>query len=263
MNDVVVQVRSLAQQAGAPLAAIAATICALELLVIRRALSERGVFAWSVLRDEWGPMRPLASLVFSDSGILVLISLQLASALALPFTAHAPHLIAAAPAWIAAATTLLIAVRFRGTYNGGSDSMLLVVLGAHAAIRTWPGTSIAQGAATYVIVQLALSYFVAGVAKLGDPAWRTGKALAILVTLPQYRVPPSIAALLSRPSLGWLATMGMLALECAFPIALLDPRAALVFAAAGALFHATNAGVFGLNRFWWAWLAAYPFLLAR
>ncbi|HEY4182611.1 MAG TPA: hypothetical protein VGM90_37520 [Kofleriaceae bacterium] len=257
------QLRSLAEQAGAPLAAIAATICALELLVMRRALSERGVFAWSVLRDEWGPLRPLASLVYAESGILVVIALQLASALALPFTAHAPHAIAAAPAWIATIATLLISVRFRGTYNGGSDSMLLVVLGAHAVIRTWPGTSIAQGAATYVIAQLVLSYFIAGVAKLGDPAWRTGRALAILVTLPQYRVPPAIANALSRPSIGRIATLGMLALECAFPLALLDSRAALVFVAAGGLFHAMNAEVFGLNRFWWAWLAAYPFLLAR
>jgi hypothetical protein len=259
----VTEIQSLALQAAAPLAALATVICALELILVRRAWSERGVFAWSVLRDEWGPLRPLAGLAFSSTGFLVVLALQLASALALPFTAHAPPAVAAAPAWIAAATALLISVRFRGTYNGGSDSMLLLVLGAHAVIRTWPGTAIAQGAATYVIAQLALSYFVAGVAKLGDPKWRNGQALAVLVTLPQYRVPASIASALSRPALGRLATLGMLGLECAFPIALVDHRAALVFVAGGALFHATNAAVFGLNRFWWAWLAAYPFLLAR
>lgn len=259
----IAQLHSLALQAAAPLASVATVMCALELLAMRRAWSERGVFAWSVLRDEWGPLRPVASLAFSETGFLVVLALQLVSALALPFTANAPHVIAVTPAWIAAATTLLVSVRFRGSYNGGSDSMLLIVLGAHAVIRTWPGTAIAQGAATYVIVQLALSYFVAGVAKLGDPTWRNGGALAVLVTLPQYRVPSSIARALARPAIGKMATLGMLALECAFPIALLDPRAAIVFAAAGTLFHATNAAVFGLNRFWWAWLAAYPFLLAR
>ena len=49
--------------------------------------------------------------------------------------------------------------------------------------------------------------------------------------------------------------------ELLFPLALLDAgylKAALVIAG---LFHLVNGCVFGLNRFLWIWIAAYPSLL--
>ena len=86
-------------------------------------------------------------------------------------------------------------------------------------------------------------------------------ALPILVRLPHYRVPPSAAALLSRPAIARSAAWGMLAFECAAPIALVDPTVCLVWLAAGAGFHLVNAVSFGLDRFLWTWLAAYPALI--
>jgi uncharacterized membrane protein len=80
------------------------------------------------------------------------------------------------------------------------------------------------------------------------------------VRLPHYGVPPSLIAILTsrvaRP-----ASFAMLAFECSFPIALVDVRACVVMLAIAAVFHLTNAVVFGLNRFLWAWLAAFPALL--
>ena len=234
-------------------AALATTVAALELIVIHRAFGETGVYRWSTLRREApSALRAPTDLVFSTTGTLVLLLVQLASGLALPFTTCA-----VAP-WLAFATTLLIAIRFRGSYNGGSDSMLLVVLLALAVART--DDRFALAALGYAAAQLVLSYAIAGWAKLRDPQWRTGTALYVLVRLPQYGVPPRlVTALTSRAARP--ASFAMLAFECAFPLALVDARVCIVALAIAALFHLTNAIVFGLNRFLWAWLAAFPALL--
>jgi hypothetical protein len=49
----------------------------------------------------------------------------------------------------------------------------------------------------------------------------------------------------------------VIAFECAFPLALIDAR---LLSLLGIAFHVVNARVLGLNRFLWAWLAAYPAL---
>lgn len=232
------------------LAAIAVAIAALELLVVRRALADDGVFAWPILRRDFASPW-IADLVFAYRPTLAILALQLAAALALPWIDHP------APAWIAFATTLAIAVRFRGTYNGGSDSMLLVVTLSLAVARTWPEH--ARIALGYCAAQLVLSYVIAGVAKLGDAAWRSGRALTILVDLPQYRVPRRIAAVV-RP-LSRIGCWTILAWEIGFPVVVVNMTACTIMLAIGAAFHVANAVVFGLNRFVWAWLAAYPALV--
>lgn len=239
--------------------AIAAAIAALELVRVRRALADTGVFAWPVLRRELAgaprALRALADALLSYRGTLVVLALQLGGALALPWLAHP------APAWLVFATSLAIAVRFRGSYNGGSDSMILIVALAVALARTAPGSRLAVAGLAYAAAQLVLSYFIAGVAKLADPAWRRGTALPIVVRLPQYQVAPAAQAVLSRPTVARLAGWAMLGFECGFPLALTDRTACLVLLTTGAGFHLTNAVVFGLNRFLWAWLAAYPALV--
>lgn len=231
------------------LAGLAVAIAALELLVARRALSDDGVFAWPILRRD---VAPWLGIVFAYRPTLVVLALQLAAALALPWLDHP------APAWIAFATTLAIAVRFRGSFNGGSDSMLLVVTLSLAVAQTWPEH--ARIAITYCAAQLVLSYLLAGVAKLRDPAWRSGHALAILVELPQYRVPRSLASIVTR--LSRIGSWAILAFEIAFPLAFASSLACTILLAIGAVFHIGNALVFGLDRFLWTWLAAYPALVA-
>jgi len=237
--------------------AVAAAVAALELLVVRHAFADTGVLAWPVLRRELAgaprAIRALADRVLSYRGTLALMLLQLAAALALPWIDHP------APAWIVLATTLAIAIRCRGSYNGGSDAMLIIVALAVALARTAP--SLARAGLAYAAAQLVLSYFVSGIAKLQDPTWRTGRALPILVRLAHYGVPRRAAALLSRPTLARAAAWLMLAFECSAPIALVDPTICAAWLAVGAAFHLVNAMVFGLDRFLWTWLAAYPALV--
>jgi hypothetical protein len=230
----------------ARLTALAAALAALELLVVRRAFSDTGVFAWSILRRDYAGSW-LADRLFSYRATLALLVTQLAAAVALPWFPLG--------AWIVFATSLAISVRCRGSFNGGSDSMLLVVTLALALAHTFPAH--ADLAMSYCAIQLALSYVIAGLAKLRDPAWRTGRALAILVALPQYRVPPGLARIAG--SLTRIGSYAILAFELAFPLAFTS--AAPIVLTVGAAFHMANALVFGLDRFLWTWLAAYPALL--
>lgn len=155
--------------------------------------------------------------------------------------------------WLSLALALLQAVRFRGNFNGGSDAMTLVVLLGLALARTpWLRPQIGLG---YIAAQLVLSYFLAGVYKLRGADWRDGSALPALLRLPQYRAQLVLPAWLAR----W-SGYAVIAWECAFPLAFLDRRLALGAMALGIGFHAFNAAVLGLNRFLWAWLAAYPAL---
>ena len=49
--------------------------------------------------------------------------------------------------------------------------------------------------------------------------------------------------------------------ELAFPLTLLTQTTLIMGLAVAATFHFANAGLFGLNRFFWIWLAAYPSIL--
>ena len=240
--------------ATAWLAAIATAVAALELMRVHRAFESGGVFRWATLRRDFAGaprfVRAVADVLFGARGTWALLVVQLAAAIALPLVAHP------APAFVALGCALAIAIRFRGSYNGGSDAMLVVVLlGLGIARAGWPRVGLA-----YIAAQLVLSYVLAGFAKLRDPRWRDGSAFEVLAALPAYAVPPAIARLLARPAIGRAAAYATLAFECGFPLALLDPRVATVMLAIGAGFHLANAIAFGLNRFLWTWLAAYPAL---
>lgn len=248
-----------ATTATAVLVGVAAAIAALELLVVRAALGEGGRLRWASARRELAgaprPVRALADACFGGRRTVALAGLQLAAAVTVPWLTHP------APAWLLAAACLALSIRFRGAYNGGSDAMLLVVALALALARTAPGTALGRAGLAWAAVQVVLSYFVAGVAKLGDRRWLDGRAMPFLVRLPHYHVPAWAQALLSWRPAALGAAWAMLGFELVAPAALVDRRLALGVIGFGAAFHLANALVFGLNRFLWTWLAAYPALL--
>ncbi len=144
-------------------------------------------------------------------------------------------------------TTWLIAVRWRGTFNGGSDCMTFQILAACFVASIFNGHAQVQTAALFYIgAQVLLSYFVAGVAKLREPEWRNGHSLAQFLGR-------------SRPLrlLSWL-TIGF---ECAAPLCLLSPAICAAYLATALAFHVLNFYFFGLNRFVFVWAAGYPALL--
>jgi hypothetical protein len=158
-------------------------------------------------------------------------------------------------------SSLLLFSRFHGPYNGGSDRMGLLLLFGLWMTHVLPEPAWRAAALGYVAVQLVASYLLAGVVKVVEPSWRNGQALSDAFAFSIYPVSADLRALAQRRSLLAVAGWGVMLFELAFPFALLDPHAlqgALLFALT---FHLTNAALFGLDRFVWVWLAAYPTLL--
>ena len=113
------------------------------------------------------------------------------------------------PVWIESLllmSSILLIKRFHGPYNGGSDTMSILLLlclwGSHIApSRLWQEVALGYGA-----LQLTLSYFQAGWVKLINAEWRSGKALAEVFLFSAYPVSESLRALPKRNQLLFVAS---------------------------------------------------------
>jgi len=152
-------------------------------------------------------------------------------------------------------------VRFDGPYNGGADRMGVLVLACLTLARLAPSRDLAELALAYLGAQLVLSYLVSGWVKIVEPGWRRGTALADVFRFSAYPVSEKLRGLAGRPLLLGTAGWAVMALELGFPLALASRTALIAALALAGLFHLANACLFGLNRFLWAWLAAYPSVL--
>jgi hypothetical protein len=158
-------------------------------------------------------------------------------------------------------TAAVLISRYRGPYNGGSDTMTVLVLVclclSHLApSRYWQG--IALG---YLAVQLMLSYFQSGWVKVVNPQWRNGSALQQVFALSAYPVSERVRLWAQRPRVLWVMSWAIIVFELLFPLALLNQTILIVALCIAALFHLANACLFGLNRFFWIWPAAYPVMI--
>jgi hypothetical protein len=232
-----------------------------ELLQSRAAFADDGIWSFPILRREHdalpAPLRWLFALILPYRAFIVLLGLELvfAGLLGLGVSGAALFLLFA---------QLAVCVRFRGTFNGGSDYLTVLILMALSV--AWLGNAkenpiAGQAALAYIAVQVTFSYFIAGVAKLKEPAWRDGAALRAFLSAEGYGAPDFVRRLLDGERRCLALSWGVLCFECGFPLAWLDPRMCLPLLALGIVFHLGNWLVFGLNRFLFAWSAAYPALL--
>ena len=148
--------------------------------------------------------------------------------------------------------------RFDGPYNGGSDRMGMLILFCLTAATIAP--PIAELALGYLAVQMVLSYAISGWVKIVNPAWRCGRALRDVFTFSAYPVAEDLRDLAHHPHLLWTGSWAVMLFEILFPVALLSQIGLLLALSIGALFHGANACLFGLNRFLWVWVSAYPVL---
>lgn len=160
-----------------------------------------------------------------------------------------------------AGLSLLILQRFQGPYNGGSDRLGLLALWCLALARTLPVEQWRELAFGYLGVQLMLSYFISGWVKIVNPDWRQGAALRQVFAFSAYPVAESLRGWAQRPRLLLAMSWAVMLFELAFPLTLLTQPSLMVGLAVAATFHLANACLFGLNRFFWTWLAAYPAIL--
>jgi hypothetical protein len=166
--------------------------------------------------------------------------------------------------WPLAGLALLSLVtleRFQGPYNGGSDRMGLLALWRLTLSRFLPteqGREIAFG---YLGVQLVLSYFISGWVKVLNPDWRNGRALRQVFAFSAYPVSEGLRGWADRPRVLRAMSWAVMLFEIGFPLTLASRPALTAGLAIAAAFHFANACLFGLNRFFWTWLAAYPAIL--
>lgn len=236
------------------LTALALVLQSLELLQLRRAFADDGVWRWSILRDEQAglllPLRWVLALLLPYRAFVGLLVARIV--LAALFSLG--HGLLALPLLL---SQLLVCARFRGTFNGGSDYMTVVLL-LGTSVAALPGA--ARVGLGYICVQLVMSYFIAGITKLRQPAWRSGSALATFLRSPRYAAPAWVGSA-ATPGLALVASWSVMVFEVGFPWALTGLTTAWCAALLGVGFHLANAVVFGLNRFLFAWTAAYPALL--
>lgn len=157
-----------------------------------------------------------------------------------------------------AGLSLLILQRFQGPYNGGSDRLGLLALWCVTLAHVLPVGQWRELAFGYLGVQLMLSYFISGWVKIVNPDWRKGVALRQVFAFSAYPVAESLRGWSGRPRLLLAMSWAVMLFELAFPLTLLSQPSLMVGLVVAATFHLANACLFGLNRFFWTWLAAYP-----
>lgn len=138
--------------------------------------------------------------------------------------------------------------------------MRLLVLACLWASHLAPREDWQRIALGYLAVQLLLSYTLAGWVKLVNPDWRSGQALRDIFEFSVYPVSESLRAWAHAPGMLLGLSWTVIAFEVLFPLAMLNGT--LLTAALGVafMFHLSNAGLFGLSRFVWIWVAGYPCL---
>lgn len=151
--------------------------------------------------------------------------------------------------------------RFDGPYNGGSDKMTMLILACLSAFYIAPSPLWQDMALSYLAVQLVLSYFVSGYIKIINQEWRTGQALQDVFLFSAYPVSTSLRGFATHPRLLWGMSWAVMGFEVLFPLTLMHSTALLFGLLVAAAFHLTNACLFGLNRFFWIWICAYPSLI--
>lgn len=150
-------------------------------------------------------------------------------------------------------------VYYRGPFNGGSDAMTHILLLTLTIGLLFSTNSIVfRAALLYLGLQTILSYFVAGVVKLRNRNWWSGLSLTFILMNSPYPTPSWIKKWMVDRSWSLFFSWGILIFEVAFPSVLLSFRVAVVFLCVAFIFHLTNAFILGLNRFFWAWIAAFP-----
>ena len=223
----------------------------------------QGVWAWQVQRADipasppW--VRRVLNVLYRPGFYRAQLLLRAAAALALMAWGNQLWL-----ALVLFTGQLLLLVRWRGAFNGGSDFMTIVVLsGLLIAMLVGASGDSELGwraGMIYIAIHAASSYFISGGIKLLNPEWRSGEALALFLD-------GGIYGPLSRLSLYWLRPVAMLCSwafilwDCLVPLAFFDAELAVIYCAVAGLFHFLVFWYFGLNRFVFAWLASFPAII--
>lgn len=236
---------------------IAIIFQSIEYLILKKAFSEKGIWRWNEIKREFSFLPDIVQKIFNnllnEQSFILLLSLRLAAALAFIFF---PEFVLALFLFV---STLLISLRFRGSFNGGSDFMALIILSALTVETFFHKPGISKAVLWYIAIQSTTSYFIAGLVKIKQKSWLTGSAFKKFILSPNYNPPQFIRDLSQNHLIALSASWLVIFFELSFPLILLqNPTTAGFWLLMGFSFHLMNFIIFGLNRFLIIWLATYP-----
>lgn len=239
------------------LLAFTMVIQALEVLLLTKNKEFLEIWSFENLRPQLEKGLPLPKTwiakIFSIQGLRLISVLQIAVAAACAFNPH-PALIV-----FLLISHLLICIRFRGTFNGGSDMMTVIVLTGVLISLSATSAFIQKLGLIYLSIHTLYSYFKAGLFKVIHLDWRTGRALPAFLDRSIY---PDIRAISrwvqKKPGLSLTLSWAVLVFELGSLGLLLHPNLRFTYFVLALIFHFINFLNFGLNRFFWIWLSAWP-----
>lgn len=241
------------------LTALAVFFQTTEYLDLQKSFSEKGIWRWSEIRTEFSflpkGVQSFFDFLLKDRHFLVLLWTRLIFSLLFLFF---PTFLLVFFLFV---SSLLISQRFRGSFNGGSDYMSLILLSSLSLQSLLPYPFVTKGVLWYIALQSATSYFIAGLVKIKQRSWKTGEAMTQFIHSPNYNPPSFVKKVLAKKPLALTASWLVMGFELFFPLIFaLSPGAGLYWLGAGFLFHLNNTFLFGLNRFLIIWAATYPAL---
>jgi len=161
---------------------------------------------------------------------------------------------------------LLLCLRFRGLYNGGSD-MMMMVIGIGLTVNymcSLNHISINLGS-IYIAMNLVTSYLKAGFVKIRNRDWLTGLALAHFLKNTSQINAKNFILSISKNNLFNLITsilsISVLFFELSFPLVFKSNIILYTYFCVFFVFHLSIYFIFGLNRFFWSWMSAWPSLI--
>lgn len=194
--------------------------------------------------------------IFSESIFKIIVILQLILA-CLGLYYHEPALFLSL-----FFTNLIICIRFRGTFNGGSDMMTFVVLTGVLIATVSLEEKFQRLGLIYISIHTLYSYFKAGLIKLKESDWRQGLALPAFLSRSLNVDIRNLGEWLERkPNLRRGLSWGVLAFELAAISVIFLPNITLYYFIIALGFHFFIYLAFGLNRFFWIWSTAWPAIL--
>jgi hypothetical protein len=244
----------------ARLLAVFALVQGMEFLFLNNAFGDKGIWKAQDLAEDYGAasslLRKCASFLLRAKVFTATNLLRVAIAASVLWS---PSAVGLSALLFCHVHTL---IRCRGTFNGGSDSMFLYVcLGAMLGLAFPTDPMIPKVAVWLISLNLIYSYVKAGLLKVSKTSWRNGQALQLFMTSPIYQSTAGVSDLASSALVMKISSWTLILFEILFPLSLINQKVGMTFLCLGAIFHLANAFAFGLNRFLFAWISAYPALL--
>lgn len=243
------------------LAGVGVTIKALETMFLMPAYARRGILDYDVTGSDFLLVSRLSSALarmYSGRGVLVLSVLTVvsfAAVLAFEFGS-------AGYRWALLVLIVAnVALYYRQAFGlDGADQMSFLVL--LTVLLCWllaPDEGVHRIGIWFIALQLALSYFVSGAAKLVSTEWRSGTAIPGILSTYTYGTRLTRRLFVRHRRLSLAVCWAVIVVELILPFGLvLGEQGALTLLAVGLGMHVSIAMIMGLNDFVWGFTAAYP-----